>query len=365
MLSVGIIGCGKIADGHVEQIRATGVAEVAAICDAEPLMAEQLGLRMGIARRYSRAEEMLDSVPLDVVHIATPPASHLSLATLCLEAGKHVFIEKPFALNARDAANIIGLGAAARRRIGVNYLYNYEFPMLELRALLAADAIGSPVTLDTTYGYDLNGDYGIAALRDATHWVHRLPGKLFHNVLDHVLSKVAPFFEEDYEVRALQTRRRPPIGDELVDSIPDELVFIMQSRNLTASGIVSAHARPTTHTLRFCGTKDSVLLDFNARTCIPVPRQTQPSAIGRLFPAFRQGRQFKAAGWRNVGRFRRAEFHYFEPMRRLLKQFYAALESQSADPISAADIMATTRAVERVVAAAQTSWAAGRDPTLQ
>ncbi|MEY4754705.1 MAG: hypothetical protein RJA44_2380, partial [Pseudomonadota bacterium] len=83
MLRIGIIGCGKIADGHVEQIRATGRGEVVAVCDREALMAEQLAVRMKIPARYSDAAEMLAKEKLDVVHIATPPDSHLFLAKLC------------------------------------------------------------------------------------------------------------------------------------------------------------------------------------------------------------------------------------------------------------------------------------------
>lgn len=62
MLRVGIIGCGKIADGHVEQIRAIGRGEVVAVCDREPLMAEQLAVRMKIPGRYDDAAEMLSLI---------------------------------------------------------------------------------------------------------------------------------------------------------------------------------------------------------------------------------------------------------------------------------------------------------------
>ncbi|MBP8272735.1 MAG: Gfo/Idh/MocA family oxidoreductase, partial [Sphaerotilus sp.] len=100
VLRVGIIGCGKIADGHVEQIRAIGRGEVVAVCDREPLMAEQLAVRLKIPGRYDDAAEMFAKERLDVVHIATPPDSHLFLAKMAFAAGCHVFMEKPFALTA-------------------------------------------------------------------------------------------------------------------------------------------------------------------------------------------------------------------------------------------------------------------------
>src|SRR4051812_49139913 len=73
MLRIGIVGCGKIADAHLEQIRALGRGEVVAVCDSEPLMAEQLAVRMNVPARYTDFAAMLAGERLDVVHVATPP----------------------------------------------------------------------------------------------------------------------------------------------------------------------------------------------------------------------------------------------------------------------------------------------------
>ena len=70
MLRIGIVGCGKIADGHVEQIRATGRGDVVAVCDREPLMVEQLAERMRIPGRHTDLATMLANERLDVVHVA-------------------------------------------------------------------------------------------------------------------------------------------------------------------------------------------------------------------------------------------------------------------------------------------------------
>ena len=106
MLRIGIVGCGKIADGHVEQIRATGRGEVVAVCDREPLMAEQLAVRMNVPARYDDFARMLAEMRLDVVHIATPPAAHVALACMAMDAGCHAFVEKPFAPTAPEAERI-------------------------------------------------------------------------------------------------------------------------------------------------------------------------------------------------------------------------------------------------------------------
>ncbi len=350
VLKIAIIGCGKIADGHVEQIRATGRGEVVAVCDREPLMAEQLAVRLAVPGRYSDAAQMLAETRPDVVHIATPPDSHLMLARLCFAAGCHVFMEKPFALTEAQSQEIVALAAQHGKQVGVNYLYNYEVPGLDLEQVVAKGSLGQIVHLDTAYGYNLAGDYGLAVMSDPCHWVHRLPGKLFHNVLDHVLAKVVPFLGDDIETKVVAFRRRGPTGSAIVDAMPDELRFILKSGQVTVSGIVSAHGRPVAHTLRVVGTEDSVDLDYTARTLVRSARWSAPSALGRIFPAVVQARQYAANARRNLRLFRRYEYHYFQCMRVLLDRWYDAVEGRGAPPIPTAEILRVTRIIDQIVA---------------
>ena len=350
MLRVGLVGCGKIADGHVEQIRAVGRAELVAVCDREPLMAEQLATRMGIAGRYADVAEMIRAERLDILHIATPPDTRLALAQLALGSGCHLFVEKPFAMTAGDARKIFEAAAQAGRRVSVNYLYNYESVALDLERMLAAGRLGEVVHMDVSYGYNLAGDYGMAVLADPNHWVHRLPGKLFHNVLDHVVSKITPHIGDDFAVDVLAFRRRPASGVAMLDDMEDELRFALRSGSVTAAGVVSAHARPVTHALRMIGTRDTVEVDYAARTLVFAARQAQPSALGRLFPPWVQARQFARNGLRNLAEFRRYRFQYFAGMRELLARFYDAVARGAPEPIPSDQVIRVCSVIDAIVA---------------
>ena len=351
MLRIGIVGCGKIADGHVEQIRATGRGEVVAVCDREPLMAEQLAVRMNVPARYDDFARMLAEMRLDVVHIATPPAAHVALACMAMDAGCHAFVEKPFAPTAPEAERIVDKARETGKRICVNYLYNYEPPGLELEQMLARGDLGEIVHLDTAYGYNLAGDYGVAVMSDPQHWVHGLPRKLFHKVLDHVPAATVAHVGDEFSVQVEAFRRRPATGNAVIDALADELRFLIRSGSITASGVISAHARPVAQTLKVYGTKDSVELDYAARTLVRAAQQTQPSAFGRLFPPFVQARRYRRNAWRNVGLFRRYEFHYFQCMRILLARFYDAVEHGAPDPIPPEQILRVCRLIDRIVVA--------------
>jgi hypothetical protein len=130
----------------------------------------------------------------------------------------------------------------------------------------------------------------------------------------------------------------------------DELRFILRSGKVTVSGTVGAHGRPVAHHLTVVGTVDTVELDYTARTLVRRARWAQPSALGRLFPAWVQARRHAGNALRNLGLFRRYEYHYFQCMRVLLTRFYDAVQTQSAPPIPTDQILRVTRIIDQIVA---------------
>jgi len=76
MLRIAIVGCGKIADQHVQAIHRIPECQIVAVCDRELLMAKQLGERWNISACFVDLAEMLESASPDVVHITTPPQGH-------------------------------------------------------------------------------------------------------------------------------------------------------------------------------------------------------------------------------------------------------------------------------------------------
>src|SRR3989442_11579924 len=135
MLRIAIIGCGKVADQHVQAIHRISDCEVVALCDRELLMAKQLGERFGISGCFSELSEMLEAARPDVVHITTPPQSHFSLAKQCLESGSHVYLEKPFTITAGEAESLIELAEGSGLKITVGHNYQFTLEMLEMRRL--------------------------------------------------------------------------------------------------------------------------------------------------------------------------------------------------------------------------------------
>ncbi len=347
-MKVAIVGCGKIADAHVEEIRKMSTAQVVAVCDLEPIMAEQLAVRYGIAHQSSDVAEMLEVERPDVVHITTPPGSHLRLARLAFDAGCHVFLEKPAALNSADVKRILDAATHSSRKLTVNYWPNFEVQALELKRLFEEGVLGDPVHVESTLGYNLAGQFGAAIKQDSNHWVHEMPGKLLQNTLDHVLNKIMPFIED--QSPSIQTvaysleRRNPNAKGEILD----ELRVMIKGARVSAYATFTSHARPVGHIFRVYGTRNTAHVDFNARTIVLERPQSIPSALGRLIPPFLVSRDYLHQGVRNVRRFRQARFHFFDGMRELLRQFYSCIENDSAPPIAYRDLQRVAEMMETI-----------------
>src|SRR5262249_33556564 len=152
MLKAAIIGCGKIADSHAAQILRVPDCEIVGVCDREELMAQQLHQRFPVKRWFSDVAKMLGEARPDVVHITTPPQSHFDLAKQCLEAGCHVYVEKPFTLYTREAEEVIALAERKRQKITVGHDDQFRHAALRMRELVQSGYLGGePVHMESYY----------------------------------------------------------------------------------------------------------------------------------------------------------------------------------------------------------------------
>ena len=362
-LKVAIVGCGKIADAHVEEVGKLPNAEVVAVCDREALMAEQLAARYGVARHFADFAALLDEMHPDVVHITTPPQSHRALAIQSIDAGCHVYIEKPFALTRAESVRIIEHAIRAGRKVTVGHSFAFDPLTIGLRRLRDEGFLGDTVHVESHLGYNLAGAFGAALMGDRAHWVHGLPGKLFHNNIDHVLHKIEDFIPEDGPgICARATRRLPAgFGDER-DDLMDELRVMMEGSAATAFATFSSHAVPVRHYARVWGTRNSVTADYTSRVLVIEQGENLPSAIGRLLPAFAQSRQYSRGGIQNLRRFFKSEFQFFAGMNELFVRFYRSVQEDTEVPIAYQRIVRIAGWMDEIFAQVDAQVARRKEP---
>ncbi len=119
-IKVGIIGAGGMLKYHAAGFRKAG-AEIIAVADAAPGAAARAAESMGIAHAFESVEAMLATPGLDAVSVIVPNKFHAPLAIQCLNAGKHVFCEKPPALSAAQVEEMIAAADKAGKKLMFNF----------------------------------------------------------------------------------------------------------------------------------------------------------------------------------------------------------------------------------------------------
>jgi predicted dehydrogenase len=141
-IKVGVIGAGGMANYHIPGMRAGG-AEVIAIADPNREAAERIAGKYGIADVFNDVGRMLKARPeLDAVTIITPNRFHAPLALKALAAGKHVFCEKPPALNAREVKLMKAEAARRKRTLMFNFNNRARPESYALRRYIDAGEVG-------------------------------------------------------------------------------------------------------------------------------------------------------------------------------------------------------------------------------
>lgn len=116
-IKVGIIGCGKICDQYFRGCRAYDVLEVVACADLDLGRAQAKAIEYGGSRACSVAE-LLVAPDIELIVNLTVPQAHVELNEAALHAGKHVYVEKPFALDSREGERVLALAKARGLLVG-------------------------------------------------------------------------------------------------------------------------------------------------------------------------------------------------------------------------------------------------------
>jgi predicted dehydrogenase len=136
-----VVGLGMGA-GHVEGYQKDGRAEVVALCDVDQKRLAEAGEKFGVAALFTDAQKMLRAVELDGVSIATPNKYHAPLTVAALRRGIHVLCEKPMAMNARQAQQMLVEAKRARRNLMINFSYRFSDMSRALKHQVDSGVIG-------------------------------------------------------------------------------------------------------------------------------------------------------------------------------------------------------------------------------
>jgi len=204
-IDVGIVGCGYVANGHLEAWRKAKQASVVAVSDVNESLVKNTARIWKVPFSHKSLSEMIEQGKVNLVDICTPPQTHASLAIQAMEAGLSVLIEKPMTMTTKDADEIVKCQRATGARAGVIHNWLFDDPILEADSLVKQGRVGKVFNMEVEA---LNTKYDSMAANER-HWCHQLPGGRFSEMLAHPIYLMRHFLGE-VEMCDLQVSK---IGD--------------------------------------------------------------------------------------------------------------------------------------------------------
>jgi predicted dehydrogenase len=171
----GIIGTGNIAHHFANGLKVVPDAELVAVGSRSVEKANTFGDEFDVPRRYGSYAELVADPEVDVVYVSTPHQDHRASTLLCLDAGKPVLCEKPFAINVGEAREMVDAARAKGLFLMEAMWTRYRPTMVKVRELIGEGALGDVRFLSANIGWKsqfdpefrlFNPDLGGGALLD-------------------------------------------------------------------------------------------------------------------------------------------------------------------------------------------------------
>ena len=194
-----VVGMGFISGFHIDAIRRVGFVEVSAITDVNYNLAKKKAEKYNILKCYRSVDELLSDPEISVVHNCTPNNLHFEINKKIISAGKHVFSEKPLALNSKESGELLNILKQNPKVVaGVNFLYRMNPLVQEMKAKVRNGDIGKPILVhgsylqdwllyDTDYNWRVEKDLGGASRCIAdigSHWMDAVQTVLSDKIVE-------------------------------------------------------------------------------------------------------------------------------------------------------------------------------------
>ena len=157
MIRLAMLGTGTIAHSHAQAAQSTADCQLTAIVNHRPESMARYAGEYGIKRQYANLDALIAAGGIDAVIVGTPNALHAEQAIAALDAGIHVLLEKPMAMNAVEARAILAASESSSGLLQVAHCLRFIPDLAALRDLISAGAIGDIVR---TNGYGVHAGWG-------------------------------------------------------------------------------------------------------------------------------------------------------------------------------------------------------------
>ncbi len=142
MVNVGIVGLGYWGPNLLRNLQANSKCGRIVICDKDESRLDLIGNRYPAAERTRNYQEIIDDPGIDAIIVATDVSGHYPLAVQALNAGKHVFVEKPFAASIKEATEMVNIASEKGLITMVGHTFLYSPPVVKTKEIIDSGDLG-------------------------------------------------------------------------------------------------------------------------------------------------------------------------------------------------------------------------------
>lgn len=152
VLRIGLIGCGEVCElKHLPALREIPGSRVTAVADVDEVRARRVASRYDIEHVFSEPRSLIQSGVADVIGVLVPPAAHLQVASMAIEAGHHVLVEKPVALTLDHANRLVSLAHRHDVRTLMGFHMRWHRLVRRARRYIESGALGTIESIRATW----------------------------------------------------------------------------------------------------------------------------------------------------------------------------------------------------------------------
>ncbi len=146
--NIAVVGCGNVSRMHFDAYSAHPERiQVVAACDPDGEHLSEAQRKYGVAQGFASLEEMIRRAEWEVAVVCTPTPVRRQVVETLAAAGKHIFVEKPFADAYQDAQHMVDTCSRAGVKLAVNQNFRYHYAFEKARTLVAQGEIGRVVSI--------------------------------------------------------------------------------------------------------------------------------------------------------------------------------------------------------------------------
>ena len=344
-LRAAVIGSGRIAVQHLDCLQRLPEAEVVAVCDLSRARAEAAAERWRVPAWYVDHGRLLREQRPDVVHVTTPPSSHVALAQDALAAGAHVIVEKPAAPDLAGVEALLDASRAAERHLVESYTYVFSRQVQRLLDLRDAGRLGEVVHVDASLALGILEPGSAFVDAGVRHPALDLPGGAISDFLTHLASVCVVFAGAPRSVGTCWQTRHP---NEV--RTHDELRVLVEGSDATATLSFSATARPEGFWLRLEASRLRAVANlFESRLTVEGVR-AMPRPIETLVNGLGESRDTAAAAITGLVRKLSGGPTSYEGMWTMIERTYRSIAAGQPPPVSPGLIRTANELIAGIVA---------------